>query len=252
MIQLAMELPVAFRGILNDFCDLDFALAHRVLESEEYTAYYASRGIGRELILDNSMHELGEALPVRDILEAANRVNATYVIAPDRLGDPAWGLAQAREMQDLMPQVLRGNTRLAFVLCGKTENQRWQFLEELRKDSMICLPYREERTEWFRLTMFRGRRLHLLGMSTVEELQKWIVLERELARRGEGVIFSFDTSKPVKWGWAHEWMDKLHNLRGAPLSSRKLLEIDDLTMEELGYMIYNTHFLRRILAGGQR
>lgn len=87
-MKLSLEIPTAYLRDFTPLTDLDFALAHKVLENQEYANFYLDRAKGRELILDNSMHEIGKPLSVAELEEAAKRCNADYVIAPDQLGEP--------------------------------------------------------------------------------------------------------------------------------------------------------------------
>lgn len=60
------------------------ALAHLVLENLDYANFYRERSAaGEYVILDNSIIELGEAVSIDIILEAAARIKAHEIILPD-------------------------------------------------------------------------------------------------------------------------------------------------------------------------
>lgn len=64
---------------------LDMILTHKVLEDEEY-AKIASN-LNSKKILDNSFFELHYSLPPNDMIEAAHKIGATWLICPDGTTD---------------------------------------------------------------------------------------------------------------------------------------------------------------------
>lgn len=220
MIRFGVETSASMYPWIKPLTSIDFALAHRVLEDHEYGEMYAARR-DRELILDNSMHELGTPLPLNDLLEAASRCSADYVITPDKLREPEWTLGQFRSCKE---QIQAGGFGVAVVLCGRTPDERETFLHAVRDADMLCLPYREDRFTWYReaIPCLRPfRRIHLLGVSTVDELRMWVELDRNLDGYRD---FSVDTSKPVKAGLLRKQLENPdENLRGLPISSKDLL-----------------------------
>jgi hypothetical protein len=239
MIELSMEVPEAFREAFCRLCDQDFALAHRVLEDASYAYFYRNRAKGRELILDNSMHELGEPLAVADLLRAARTVRADYVISPDRLGDPDFTFDQFQRTHFTLGR----DFKIAVVMAGKTPSERHGFLNGVVSADMLCLPYREDRLAWFKEQVPSWNRIHLLGVSSADELREWVQLARAMPERR----FSVDTSKPIKWALADELIELRENWRGAPTSSRELLTIDTMMYERVGFAVANILHLRSIL-----
>ena len=241
MIRLAMEIPTAFLQKWSPLCDLDFALAHRVLEDEVYASFYAHRPSRRELILDNSMHELGKPLSVELLGEAAARVHANIVIAPDLLGQLDRNLEWFRETYS----TLGGTYKIGVVLCGETFEEREQFLSAVLPADVLCLPFREARLEWLighqAQIVRRWARIHLLGVSTLEELPAFSTKARIFE-----LDMSVDTSKPIKWG-----LEKLgilgRPLRGAPTSSAELLSLQKVTLDQEATIYYNIASLRSYL-----
>jgi hypothetical protein len=238
-----MEIPTGLLGDLTRFTHLDFVLAHRVLEDPEYRAFYALRPHNRVLILDNSMHELGAPLPLSDIANAAKMVNALYVIPPDKLGEPEWNLEQVGEMRRFFEP-----WRIAPVLAGRTASERRSYYSQIAPVPMLCLPFREPRLEWF-LELFEREddlppRIHLLGMTELSEARSWTWIARRLEAR---TIFTFDTAKPIKWGLHHRFIDDGGSLRGAPISSKELLDVRTITPEQRDYIQRNIECLVRAL-----
>jgi hypothetical protein len=241
-MRLALEIPTAHLPRLTPHTDLDFALAHRVLEDPEYAFFYAERPRGRELILDNSMHELGTPLPVNRLYEAARRVRADYVIAPDKLGDPLWTLDQLQRTSYAMG----AHFKIGVVMCGRNPTERGEFLRKSIGAAMLCLPYREDRLSWFREQKPAWwNRIHLLGASSLTELSAWT---REVEAHGK-MNFSVDTSKPIKAAFVGRRLDDGGSLRGIPISSKALLGMRG-TEAELELMVQNINILRKVLGHG--
>jgi hypothetical protein len=239
-IRLALEIPAASLRIWQPFTDLDFVLAHKVLEDRAYAEFFRLRSLDRELILDNSMHELGVSLPILDLLEACERVNATHVIAPDKLEDPAWTLEQFNALAE---RNLGLNT--AVVLAGDTPEEREHFLEQTTTASLLCLPFRRSRLEWFfeQHLWTRRRRFHLLGMSSFHEVDAWAWIADQFPR----LNLSIDTGKPFKAGLLGRIMDDGFSLRGMPVSSADLLNVESIDQARAHLIQVNIQALRQHL-----
>jgi len=102
--------------------DFHMVLAHLVLESKEYAAFYRSRGeLGDYLLLDNGVAEKGVPLPMEDIAAAANRVGANEIVLPDTLYDADRTLLGAAEaLLWLKEEGLLGKYKLMAVPQGRT------------------------------------------------------------------------------------------------------------------------------------
>lgn len=242
-IPLALEIPESRLADWSPYTQLDFVLAHKVLESPKYARFFKHRVAGRELILDNSVHELGTPLDPITLVEAAERVDATYVISPDRLEDAVWTIAQSLALR----RMLNGRARLASVLTGDSIRERRNVLDAYRGVDMLCLPYRRTRLEWFfehrEIILSRWDRIHLLGVSSLEELSAW----KWIADRFPGVSFSVDTAKPVKWGLLERDLRTLEEIRHAPVPSKDLLDTDEISPKQDAMVRKNITFLLSLL-----
>lgn len=252
MIKLAMEVPVGVLE-LDRLGDLGFALAHKVLEDKKYRDWYRKSSDGREVILDNSMHELKEPLPLEDVVAAADLIEADYLIAPDRLKEPEWTLDQFLRTERHASKA-GSCVEVTAVLCGRTREEREDFLDHIvGKTDMICLPYRENRLAWFREHYDEIApcfdRIHLLGMSEFDELRMWV----EIAREAPDLDISVDTSKPIKWGLARKLLSEMRadgrSLRHAPIESADLLNMSCIPIPPLSFVTDNIIYLRRICSG---
>lgn len=88
--QFAPVLPLSIAEALQShhLGDYHLLLAHDVLKNPAaYKWQYASKAIK---IMDNSLIELGYAMEIRDVVEAANTVGAQFVVLPDKLKDAVW------------------------------------------------------------------------------------------------------------------------------------------------------------------
>jgi len=241
-LRLSLEIPTAYLEEWSLWTDLDFVLAHRVLEDEAYAEFYARRPSDRELILDNSMHELGAPLSIEAIRDAAERVHADYVIPPDRLGEPEWNLLQYAQTCRVC-----SDFNVAGVLCGRDMAERRSVLDHIQGAPMLLLPFREPRLTWFLeletpiRRRFENKRIHLLGVNTLTELQCFAGYSSD-----ERSIWSVDTSKPIKHGVVHRNI-RDGSLRGAALSSKDLLDLHSLTSAQIESVAANVLVLREFL-----
>ncbi len=63
------------------------ALAHLVLQSEEYATFYRARSkAGAFVLMDNGVVE-GNPLPLAKVIEAAKRIDASEIVLPDTIRD---------------------------------------------------------------------------------------------------------------------------------------------------------------------
>lgn len=255
MIRLAMELPTcALERWSETYTDLDFVLAHKVLEDNAYAEFFRRRSPKRELILDNSYHELGVPMSMKDLSEAANRVQATFVIAPDKTGDlPFTSMAYA-EARLAMPQ-----RKLAVVYVptdAQTPDEHEQFLISVRDADMLCCTFKNpKRFEHYKNNVYTKmwHRVHLLGCAELAEISLW-ALYAHLHPHS----ISLDTGKPLKWALRGEKLDELVSVRfdaksteaGAPSDvSQKLLDTpeSEFTEDVTKLFEHNVRILRGYL-----
>jgi hypothetical protein len=252
-MQLALEIPKPFLPRLSALTDLDFALAHLILEDADYAAFYLNQSeSGRFVIMDNSFHELGHPLSPEELREAAQRIKPTVVIAPDKLGDYAFGMEAFLQTRDILPR----SQRIAFVLAGASPAERAEMFMKLKdKADMVCLPFRAARLDWF-LDLTRKipehvkwpPRIHLLGVSELKELSAF-----RTAFATFGVPhhrLSVDSAKPCKFGLLkHHIHDSIQTLRGLPSMDKLLQSLNGDGDLEAAFnaTVYNVAFLRRYI-----
>lgn len=250
MMYLAQEIPTSMLEIWAPLSDFDFLLAHKVLEDRYYAEFFARRPEGREVLLDNSLHELGYPLPLSDLLEAAKRCKATCVITPDRVGDVEFNAQQFHAAQSAL-----SGFRLAVVMTGSTDGssaEREKFLFDVREAQMLCLTFKEpKRLAWYRESAAAKKwyRVHLLGVDEFSELDEFATIARNDVRS-----WSVDTAKALKRAMEGLKLDELASLRGsasherlsANVQSHKLLDWkrEDISAEQDELFRYNVKVLR--------
>lgn len=220
--------------------DLDFVLAHRLLEDKVYADFYKEQlqGKHRTIILDNSMHELKHPVTPKELITSA-KVLAPHgwdfrliLIPPDKLGETQWNYEQFKATRSLGSQF-----NVGAVMCGDDELERVKYYDGVRDAYWLFWPYRKPRYSWYRSLIahrtLAGHVHHLLGVSTFTELEMW-----------DKVAFSVDTCKPIKWAYAGEKFVPDMNLRG---SSRDRYDTP-MTEKEQTLVYYNTAFLRRFMS----
>jgi len=171
--------------------DIDFALAHLVLQGGNYADFYEQQSAdGREVILDNGLHELGAPLAPSQIVKAAEIINPSWIIPPDWHGDSLRTMKAVEICRGIYDSlrigpVVQGDSYIEFVATYKT------YID--MGFNIICFPYR---TSAWRLQLLLEEapkyptiRHHLLGMQSL----------RELKLLPPVYDISLDTGKPFRW-----------------------------------------------------
>lgn len=84
MIKRFHEAPISIFELVQSLTDGDYALVHLFQENAEYrNMFYRARDAGREIILDNSVFELGPKFDVDVFADCVKDLKPTYYIVPD-------------------------------------------------------------------------------------------------------------------------------------------------------------------------
>jgi hypothetical protein len=94
--------------------------------------------------------------------------------------------------------------------------------------------------QWYLETLPHWKRVHLLGVSELTEIQAWLPFTRFLQ-------LSVDTGKPVKYGLLGKRLSELRSPRRASLNSRALLEQDSWSPQQVTLVKKNVAYLRSLL-----
>jgi len=214
MIKISHESPLQLLQKSRHYNDFDYALVHLFEKYPEYYDFFeASLKIGREVILDNSIFELGEAFAKDEFARWIEKLKPSIYVVPDALNDyertidnyEEW-LKDFGQLPGKKMGVVQGTTYKELVDCyrymemnadvvaisfdykfynivgyGFNEEQRWsdgrvKFIRNMVLDAIID----------------PAKPIHLLGCS----LPKEFINYRDLPIN----IRSLDTSNPVLHG----------------------------------------------------
>jgi hypothetical protein len=92
------EVPECLLGHSYEISNYDFCLPHLLDQSEKYKKYfYKAKKEGRYIIMDNSLHELGEAYDHKRLMYWVNELEPNEFIVPDVWMDMQATLNNAKE-----------------------------------------------------------------------------------------------------------------------------------------------------------
>lgn len=264
-IKIAHEAPISVFEEVEKFTDYSYALVHLFDESPEYLAMFEkARDAGREIILDNSIFELGTAFDMDRYAEWIEKFRPTWYIIPDVLEDSSGTLKNARTWMEKYSH-LPG--RKIAVVQGKSYLEIASLYQEFdRLDiDMIAfpfdysmyedmIPHSNKLVSWMlgRVTLLSKlkangvinpkRKHHLLGCSLPQEFMFY------KEAKNMDWIYSLDTSNPVVHGL------KLIEYSDQGLwdkASEKLFTLinSEVSYEQLQMMRYNMQRFRWFVNG---
>lgn len=241
-MKLALECRTDMLEMVQPFADFDFCLAHKILEDEQYAEYYKDSSNFR--FVDNSVNELGEPLSIDKIKQAFEKVNGTYVIAPDYLNDADKTIQSYLECVKVFPK-----DKVVGVIQGPTFEDAFRCLRTYGK-GIVSVPYDlcSEKTDppWLmglRRSLFvtnipkgQGFFVHLLGFTGVDEFF-WY--------QNDPTVMSIDTGIPILLGL--QGLDILDPLENKADPTMKLMEKIELSQQGWTGIIRNIALLRKYL-----
>lgn len=261
MIKIAHEAPNAIFEEVSTLTDIDYALVHLFEENQWYwNNFKKSVEKGREVILDNSIFELGTAFDSDRYADWICEINPTWYIIPDVLED---GFATIQsfthfkhKFEGLLPgktiAVAQGKTFYEMLFCfeflhndpfvdmvalsfdlsfyesmskGLTNLQRW----------MLGRQYLIKHLDQMYRDGYFNKKVHLLGTALPQEGVKYKHMDW---------IYSVDTSNPVMHGLEYNSYD---DWGIATKSKTKLYTIinDDVNDLQLDNIKYNISEFRK-------
>ena len=127
-IKISHEVPFCLLKQSRDFNDYDYCLPHLMDESEEYSNFfYESKKMGRYIVMDNSLHELGEAYNTERLLYWIDEIEPNEFIVPDVWEDYAASVRNAKQWATVkMPvnttkvAVVQAKSLHEAILCTQT------------------------------------------------------------------------------------------------------------------------------------
>jgi len=196
-MKLSLECPTNMLEMVQPFADLDWILAHKVLEDEVYTKFYKESSNIK--FVDNSVNEKGEPLPLAEVKKAFEKVDGTYIVAPDFIGSAEKTIASYQECLKIFPR-----EKVAAVIQGPTFVDAFDCLK-VYGSGIICVPYdlcsQKEDPPWLmglRRALFvsyvprnQETYIHLLGFNSLDEFY-WY--------QNNPFVGSIDTGVPILLG----------------------------------------------------
>jgi len=118
-VKLSHEVPFCLLEQSRKFNDYDYCLPHLMDENEEYrNFFYESKKMGRYIVMDNSLHELGEAYNSERLMYWVNEIEPNEFIVPDVWEDYAASIRNAKQWATVkMPT---NTTKVAVVQAKST------------------------------------------------------------------------------------------------------------------------------------
>ena len=218
---------------MRHFTDYDYALVHLFEDPDEefayeyYNFFKTSLEMGREVILDNSIFELGESFELERFFNWVYALQPTEYIIPDVAEDMQATVANAQKWYDLLKekdgQGLVLKSKAMGVAQGKTFNEILSCYDQLSKMvdkigiSFDCSCYKKSMGEHnpdrlteeelfmygrqkFMMTLCEKIHSGVLKKMPVHLLGCFLPQEFYFYGEGYGFIKTLDTSNPVVHG----------------------------------------------------
>jgi len=209
-MKISHEVPRCLLVASPEFNDYDYCLPHLLDQDEEYKQYFLdAKSKGRYIIMDNSLHELGEAYEHKRLMHWVKELEPNEFIVPDVWMKAHQTASQAKYWKQFnYPK----NTKIIAVVQGEDKNSAYlcaNLLLTLGYEK-LCISYG---ATWYNnffphsnldmgkalgrvrfvqgllnLDQFKNIKLHLLGCSIPQEFG-WYDNHPQ--------IESIDTSNPI-------------------------------------------------------
>ena len=209
-MKVSHEVPRCLLTISPEFNDYDYCLPHLLDIDEDYKQYFINaRDTGRYVIMDNSLHELGEAYDYDRLKYWVNELKPNEFIVPDVWMKCAETAAQAKYWKQFKyPK----KTKLTAVIQGENKNQAYLCANLLQNlgYKKLCVSYG---ATWYNdffphsnpdMGKALGRVRFVQGLLNLEELKdiKFHLLGCSIPQEfgwydNNPRIESIDTSNPV-------------------------------------------------------
>ena len=258
LIKVSHESPISILQTSTLYNDFDYALVHLFESHPKYYQYFKSaRDIyNREVLLDNSIFELGHAFDSDKFLKAAVDLKPNMFIVPDVLED------SNETRRSFVNWIAGGKIQQIKSNCttkaiGAVQGKNWQELIDCYKfmsdhADMIAISfdfsYYEVTGEGItKLDKWCSGRIwnwdkphHLLGCSLAKEFRYYV-------NHNIFNIVSCDTSNPIVAALHGMKYDADYGLQTKP--STKLADLIDhqVTKDEMDIIDYNTKMFKKIL-----
>jgi hypothetical protein len=246
-MKVSHEVPIAYLEASNWFNDYDYCLPHLLDLYPDYEKYFReAKQKGRYIIMDNSLHELGEAYNTKRLIYWVNELKPNEFIIPDVWEDAIKSMRNAKEwLRVELPDgvkkvaVVQGKSFSEAVKCYHTykllgyEKIAFSYGADYYHTEMCPHPNRDIGKALGRLLVIskmlelkainRSDEIHLLGCSVPQEF---------LYYKGIEQIKTIDTSNPIMAAFD----GTLYNDWG--LLEKPKTKIDDVIGDKTNFQVY--------------
>ena len=257
MIKTAHEAPISIFSKVQEITDIDYALVHLFEESKAYfNLFTTALEKGREVILDNSIFELGVAFDPESYADWIMRLNPTWFIIPDVLEDRAGtvnNLLEWVKKYDALPGktigVVQGNTFEETLACYQ-EIEPYVDMVAISFD--YCwyeevFPTGNKLVSWMLGRQYLIQELELRGIvntSKPHHLLGCSLPQEFIEYANTDWIYSVDTSNPVVAGMKNKMYKRVGDGYGLDKKpSEKLFTMihSDVSREQWSNIEYNVN-----------
>ena len=258
-MKLSHEVPFCLLEKSREFNDYDYCLPHLLDQSPDYREYFRkSKTMGRYIIMDNSLHELGEAYDTDRLLYWVNELKPDEFIVPDVWEDCEGSVENALKWTKI--ELPEETTKVVVVQAKNEEEALTCFYSYLNYGyKKIAISYG---ASWYnkicphpnkdlgkaigRFTFVNGLyhqdripkdvKLHLLGTSWPAEFGMYKNIPE---------IETIDTSNPIMAGIEGDRYDQLGCI-SKPLTNMNKIQDIDLDSIDLNIINHNIKQFRKI------
>ena len=264
------ESPIAILEESKSYNDYDYALVHLFETHPEYYNFFkCSLAAGREVLLDNSIFELGESFDPKKYIKYITELNPTFYIVPDVLEDAqgtmsSWNKFFLNYGSDLKGRttigVVQGNTYQELVDCYKFMSDNADYIAisfDYKWYETVTTTNRSGREgtldRWAAGRQHLISRLvedrvwnarkphHLLGAALAREFATYAPIASELNIR------SLDTSNPVVAGLlGHRYMANQGLNHKPSMMLADMIDVD-VNEDQVDDIIFNTKQFKNII-----
>jgi hypothetical protein len=190
-------------------------LAHDIVLEKNWKTYenlFSKRRPGSHVILDNSVVELGKAVDLKMVVEAAKIIKPSCVVLPDAYLDAEQTIENCKEALGTWPEAFRGLSiagegpmPLMFLPQGRSRNDFLRCAQEFKDTPAIqwwgvprnVVEYHGTRRWAIEVCHYLNahRKIHMFGFSDN-------LMDDIISGCGTGAVWSIDSAVPVRCDYA--------------------------------------------------
>ena len=266
-MKVSHESPVSILEISREYNDFDYCLVHLLDQYPSYKDFFKSarQTYNREVLLDNSIFELGKAFDSREFWVKAKEIMPNMFIVPDVLEDTRGTIESFKTFGEHTSDI---KSSFLTKSIGAVQGKNWHELKECYKfmadnADMIAISFDfsyyqitgEGTTHLERWCSGRQRFIsdlintgvwnwskphHLLGCSLAKEFRYYV--DRDIRN-----IVSCDTSNPIVAAIHGLKYDADYGLQSKPSTKLADLIEHNFTDDQLELVKYNTTMFKKII-----